>query len=85
MLGHSISRYSNAANIEEGGELAEQCKNVDMVLIYLPGAVGSKERKKLGQVGWTLVPVEPVYGPKDAAEPYRQVCTYPFTSTTPNP
>ncbi|KAJ9102212.1 hypothetical protein QFC20_005041 [Naganishia adeliensis] len=79
VLGHSISRYSNAASIEEGGELAEQCKNVDMVLIYLPGAVESEERRKLEQVGWTLVPVEPVYGPKDAAEPYTKFRAFDFT------
>lgn len=76
MLGHSISRYSNAANIAEDEDAAEQCKNVDMVLIYLPGAVGNEEKKKLEQVGWKLVPVEPLYGPTDAAEPHRQVCKY---------
>jgi hypothetical protein len=71
VLGHSISRYRNAANLEEGGELAEQCANVDMVLVYLEGVIGAGERNRLEEVGWTLRPVERVHGPEDAEEPQR--------------
>lgn len=71
MLGHSISRYRNAADLEEDGELAEQCANVDMVLLHFDGVLGAGERNRLEEVGWTLRPVDRVYGPADIEEPHR--------------
>lgn len=74
MLGHSISRYTNAENLDGNDEVVERCANVDMVLIHLPGVISDEERRRLEQVGWTLVPVERVYGPMDIAqEELRQV------------
>jgi hypothetical protein len=73
VLGHSISRYRNAANLEEGGELAEQCANVDMVLMHLEGVLGAEERRELEDVGWTLRAAERVYSPADTEEPHRRV------------
>jgi hypothetical protein len=36
-----------------------------MVAMVLPGVVDDEGRKRLERVGWRLVEVERVYGPKD--------------------
>lgn len=82
VLGHSISRYRNAAAFEDDHVMAEKCAAVDMVLIHFPGMVDEEEKKRLEEVGWSLRPVERVYGPKDAEEPHRHVISPPTPSKT---
>ncbi|KAI5454085.1 hypothetical protein NCC49_005076 [Naganishia albida] len=52
VLGHSISRYRNAAAFEDDHVMAEKCAAVDMVLIHFPGMVDEEEKKRLEEVGW---------------------------------
>jgi hypothetical protein len=42
-----------------------------MVAMVLPGVVDEEGRKRLEAVGWKLVEVVPVYGPKDMPEDRR--------------
>lgn len=70
VLGHSISRWTPAI-YEEGGITAERCATVDMLLMHLPEAVDEESRRQLEQVGWKLVPVERVHGPKDIPKDRR--------------
>lgn len=42
-----------------------------MLALVLPGVVDEEGRRTLERVGWKLVDVERVYGPKDAPEDRR--------------